>query len=173
MNRISLIFLPVLLLSCRVGDLKNPTMESTNPFIQRIHAEPRHLKHYEPITGDDAEKYPLRGQNFKFTRPEKFAFIDLPVEFIAMEVDDQQQVKSMLLYLDQHETILETLTTAYGSPSISMNMEGKVEYTSGGSQQETYTSQTWVLDGHRLTLTILPVKTKELDTALKAQLFME
>lgn len=148
-------------------------MESTNPFIQRIHAEPRHLKHYEPITGDDSEKYRLRGQNFKFTQPEKFAFIDLPVEFIAMEVDEHRQVKSMLLYLHQHETILETLTTAYGSAAISMNMEGQVEYTSGGSQQEAYTSHTWTLDGHRLTLTVLPLKTKGTDTALTAQLFME
>lgn len=148
-------------------------MESTNPFIQRIHAEPRHLKNYEPISGDDAEKYPLRGQNFKFTQPEKFAFIDLPVEFIAMEVDEQQEVKSMLLYLDQHETILETLKTAYGSPAISMNIAGQAEYTSGGSQQETYTSHTWALDGHRLTLTVLPLKTMGTDTALKAQLFME
>ena len=173
MNRISLIFLPVLLLSCRVADLKHPTMESTNPFIQRIHAEPRHLKHYEPITGEDAEKYRLRGQNFKFTQPEKFAFIDMPVEFIAMEVDEQQHVKSMLLYLHQHETMRETLTTAYGKPAITMNMEGQVDYVSGGSQQETYASHTWTLDGHRLTLTVLPLKTQGTDTSLKAQLFIE
>jgi uncharacterized protein with ACT and thioredoxin-like domain len=148
-------------------------MESTNPFIQRIHAERGHVKDYEPITGEDAEKYRLRGQNFKFTQPGKFAFIDVPVEFIAMEVDEHQQVKSMLLYLHQHETMLESLTIAYGKPAITMNMEGQVAHVSGGSQQETYTSHTWTLDGHRLTLTVLPVKTKETDAALKAQLFIE
>lgn len=173
MAKTLLILLPVVMLACRASDSPNSTMESRNPFIQRIHAASKHIDSYEPITAEDAKRYPLRGQNFKFTRPEKFSFIDMPVEFIAMEVDEEQRVKSMLLYLDQHETMQSTLTIAYGTPALTLDIEGTTEDASGETQDQTHTSHTWMLHGYRLTLTVLPLRTGQTETVMKAQIYIE
>ena len=145
-------------------------MESDNPFIQRIHTSDEELENYEPITNEDAEMFHLRGQNYKFSNPGEFVFIDMPIAFIGLEVDEENYVKSMLLYLDEYETLLETLQVAFGPVDISMDIAGQA-FDSSGTSQHSYTSHTWIKeDKYRMSFTVLPLKTDQ--SQLKAQLYI-
>lgn len=147
-------------------------MRSDNPFIQRIHSAPEELDNYEPIGEVDIEHYYLRGQNFKFTNPEKFVFIDIPILYFAIEIDDDLNVKSMLLYLDNHETMLDTLVSAFGPSDLSFNLEAQVNYQSG-SEKNSYISNTWIREKYRMTFTILPLKKDFDDPHLVSQIYIQ
>ena len=151
---------------------KKTAMESDNPFIQRIHVDEEALEHYEEISQQDAEKYRLRGQTLKFSHPEQFRFISYAVEFIAMEIDEEMQVKSMLLYLDEYETLQEILPIAFGPAALSIDIAGQVDDGSGAEPQ-SYTSHTWKIDDYSMTFSLYPVKEDEREERkLKAQLYI-
>lgn len=147
-------------------------MESDNPFLQRIHVDEEELNNYEGITPDDVGKYPLRGQNIKFSHPEKFRFIDIPIEFIALETDDESNVKSVLVYLDTEEDMLEFLSLAFGNPDLKLDIEGETEPASRDEKQ-SYASYTWIIEGYRMTFSLIPVKVASAEYVPKPQLYIK
>src|SRR5690606_13719036 len=101
------------------------------------------LENHEEITGEDSARYLLRGQTMKFSQPEAFKFIYFPVEFIAFS-SEGDKVNSLLLYLDGTEETYEILNTAFGAPDLSLEVDGDVEYKDADSEDQKYTSHTWI-----------------------------
>ncbi|WPP49852.1 hypothetical protein [Catalinimonas niigatensis] len=173
MNNVSYAILFIaLILPLKEAHPKKTTMESDNPFIQRIHVDEEELENYEEISQQDAEKYRLRGQTIKFSHPEKFSFIDYAIEFIAMEIDEEMQVKSILLYLNDYETLQEILPIAFGPADLSIDIAGQADYDSG-TEPQSYTSHTWKIENYSMTFSLCPVKEDESEQKnLKAQLYI-
>lgn len=146
-------------------------MESDNPFIQRIHAEDEALENHEEITGEDSARYLLRGQTMKFSSPEAFKFIYFPVEFIAFSMEGDK-VNSLLLYLAETEETYDILVTAFGVPDLSLEVDGEVEYKDADSEDQKYTSHTWIEGKYRMTFSIVPLKNQEDERVLKSQIYI-
>ncbi len=146
-------------------------MESENPFIQRIHASDDALERYEEITEADKDDYLLRGQTMKFSGPEQFRFIYLPVEFIAFSVEGNE-VKSLLLYLSETDEMDDVLVSAFGPADISLDLAGQVESGKAIYDEQNYSSSTWVDGAYKMTFSIVPCKDKEGNMVSKSQLFI-
>lgn len=146
-------------------------MESENPFIQRIHASDDALEQYEEITDLDKHACPLRGQTMKFSGPEQFRFIYLPVEFIAFSVEGNE-VKSLLLYLAETEEMGDVLLSAFGPADISLDIAGQVETDEAAFDEQSYSSSTWVDGPYKMTYSIVPCVDKEGNVVNKTQLFI-
>ena len=146
-------------------------MESENPFIQRIHASDDALEQYEEITDADKDAFLLRGQTMKFSDPEQFRFIYLPVEFIAFSVEGND-VKSLLLYLAETDEMDDVLRTAFGPADISLDVAGQVESGNASVDSQSYSSSTWVDGPYMMTFSIVACKDKEGNVVNKTQLFI-
>ncbi len=169
---LGLMFNPGLCCSGNI-DRKLSDMESKNPFVQRIQAEPEQLELFDDIDDKDLQRYFFRGQTLKFLHPEKFSFLKLPMEFFAFYADDDMNVTSMMLYLEYEENMLQILEEEFGAADLSLNLQGEAEYEEGDAETLTFTSHTWVKGQYRMTFSFYPVNDAGGETrSLKAQIYI-
>lgn len=118
-------------------------MVSDNPFVQKLGPDAGPFDEYDDIPAEDKEKYPLQQVSLRFTSPEKLTYLDHPVRYLAFNVNDDHKVTALLLFLDEHSTMLGDLEEAFGPADLLVDLDGEGQ-SSAGPQALQFKSYTWV-----------------------------
>lgn len=141
-------------------------MKSKNPFFQKLSKTSKGINDFAELNSED-KKYFVSGQTHKILFPEQYQFIDHPVEFFAVQPDDEGLVMSAMIYIDGD--ILETIRKEFGEPDLSIDLDSDVKFEDNKGQTEklSHKSHIWIRDMHRLRYALFPVERK-----LKSQIYI-
>lgn len=131
-------------------------MDSANPFVQVLGPDDGPFENYDEVSSEDNAIYALQGLSLKFNEPEKLTYLNRPARFIAFDINEENKVVTLLIFLDDTE-MLTVLKEKFGEPDLNFEMDGQAQFTDGDTGPISYTSYTWFSSPYMLTFSLFPL----------------